>query len=285
MKKLFAVALAALMIAGMFAGCSGSGSSETTAAPAETTAAPETAVETTAAAETAAAETAAASMTLEAGKLLMSTNAAFPPYEMTTDDGGFAGIDVEIAGAIAEKLGLELEILDMDFDAALLAVQQNKSDIVMAGVSVTDDRLLVMNFSDTYTTAVQVIIVKEGSEVTADTLGDYMIGTQRGTTGNIYCTDDYGDDHVLAYDNGATAVQALMNGQVDAVVIDSAPAEEFVAANPGLAILETEYVTEEYAIGMNKSNTALLDAVNAALEELTADGTVQAIIDKYISAK
>lgn len=281
MKKLFAVALAALMIAGMFAGCSGSGSSETTAAPAETTAAPETAVETTAAAETAAA----ASMTLEAGKLLMSTNAAFPPYEMTTDDGGFAGIDVEIAGAIAEKLGLELEILDMDFDAALLAVQQNKSDIVMAGVSVTDDRLLVMNFSDTYTTAVQVIIVKEGSEVTADTLGDYMIGTQRGTTGNIYCTDDYGDDHVLAYDNGATAVQALMNGQVDAVVIDSAPAQEFVAANPGLTILETEYVTEEYAIGMNKSNTALLDAVNAALEELTADGTVQAIIDKYISAK
>lgn len=281
MKKLFAVALAALMIAGMFAGCSGSGSSETTAAPAETTAAPETAVETTAAAETAAA----ASMTLEAGKLLMSTNAAFPPYEMTTDDGGFAGIDVEIAGAIAEKLGLELEILDMDFDAALLAVQQNKSDIVMAGVSVTDDRLLVMNFSDTYTTAVQVIIVKEGSEVTADTLGDYMIGTQRGTTGNIYCTDDYGDDHVLAYDNGATAVQALMNGQVDAVVIDSAPAQEFVAANPGLTILETEYVTEEYAIGMNKSNTALLGAVNAALEELTADGTVQAIIDKYISAK
>lgn len=280
MKKLFAVALAALMIAGMFAGCSGSGSSETTAAPAETTAAPETAVETTA-----ATETAAASMTLEAGKLLMSTNAAFPPYEMTTDDGGFAGIDVEIAGAIAEKLGLELEILDMDFDAALLAVQQNKSDIVMAGVSVTDDRLLVMNFSDTYTTAVQVIIVKEGSEVTADTLGDYMIGTQRGTTGNIYCTDDYGDDHVLAYDNGATAVQALMNGQVDAVVIDSAPAQEFVAANPGLTILETEYVTEEYAIGMNKSNTALLDAVNAALEELTADGTVQAIIDKYISAK
>lgn len=285
MKKLFAVALAALMIAGMFAGCSGSGSSETTAAPAETTAAPETAVDTTAATETAAAETAAASMTLEAGKLLMSTNAAFPPYEMTTDDGGFAGIDVEIAGAIAEKLGLELEILDMDFDAALLAVQQNKSDIVMAGVSVTDDRLLVMNFSDTYTTAVQVIIVKEGSEVTADTLGDYMIGTQRGTTGNIYCTDDYGDDHVLAYDNGATAVQALMNGQVDAVVIDSAPAQEFVAANPGLTILETEYVTEEYAIGMNKSNTALLDAVNAALEELTADGTVQAIIDKYISAK
>ena len=223
--------------------------------------------------------------TVVAGKLTMATNATFPPYEMTTDDGGFAGIDVEIAGAIAEKLGLELEILDMDFDAALLAVQQNKSDIVMAGVSVTDDRLLVMNFSDTYTTAVQVIIVKEGSEVTADTLGDYMIGTQRGTTGNIYCTDDYGDDHVLAYDNGATAVQALMNGQVDAVVIDSAPAEEFVAANPGLAILETEYVTEEYAIGMNKINTALLDAVNAALQELTADGTIQAIIDKYISAK
>ena len=142
-----------------------------------------------------------------------------------------------------------------------------------------------MNFSDSYSTGVQVVIVPEGSDVTIDNLGEKMIGTQRATTGYIYASGDYGEDHVTAYDNGASAVQALMNGQVDCVIIDSAPAQEFVAANAGLTILDTEYITEHYAIGMNKDNTALLDAVNAALAELTADGTVQAIVDKYISAE
>ena len=227
--------------------------------------------------------------TVESGKLIMSTNAAFPPYEMTTDDGGFEGIDVEIAGAIAGKLGLTLVVDDMDFDAALLAVQQGKSDIVMAGVSVTEDRKLVMDFSNSYATGVQVVIVKEGSDVTMDNLGEKMIGTQRGTTGYIYASDSpenggYGEDHVTAYDNGAAAVQALLNGQVDCVIIDSAPAQEYVAANPGLALLEGNWVEEQYAIGMNKGNTELVNAVNKALEELTADGTVQKIIDKYINA-
>ena len=276
MKKMFAVVLAALMVAALFAGC-GSSSTATTA-PATTASATEAAApETTAAA--------AAFTTIESGKLIMSTNAAFPPYEMVADDGSFEGIDVEIAGAIAEKLGLELVVDDMDFDAALLAVQQGKSDIVMAGVTVNEDRELVMNFSDTYSKGVQVVIVKEGSDVTLDNLGDQMIGTQRGTTGYIYASGDYGEDHVTAYDDGASAVQALANGQVDCVIIDSAPAEAFVAANPGLAILDTEYTVEDYAIGLNKDNTALLDAVNAALAELTADGTVQAIVDKYITAE
>ena len=279
MKKIFSIALAVLMVCGMFAGCGSSAEEtqapETTAAAAETTAA---AAETTVAAE-------AAFTTIEEGKLIMSTNAAFPPYEMVADDGSFEGIDVEVAGAIAAKLGLELVVDDMDFDAALLAVQQNKSDMVMAGVTVTEDRQLVMNFSDSYATGVQVIIVPEGSDVTIDNLGEKMIGTQRATTGYIYASGDYGEDHVTAYDNGASAVQALMNGQVDCVIIDSAPAEAFVAANAGLTILDTEYITENYAIGMNKDNTALLDAVNAALAELIADGTVQSIVDKYISAE
>lgn len=223
-------------------------------------------------------------LTIVDGKLTMSTNAQFPPYEMTTDDGGFEGIDVEIATAIAEKLGLELDILDMDFDSALLAVQQGKSDIVMAGVTVNDDRLLVMDFSTSYANGVQVVIVKEGSDITIDNMGEGLIGTQRGTTGNIYCTDDYGEEHVVAYDDGFTAVQALVNGQVDCVVIDNAPAQEFVKNNAGLAILDTEYANEDYAIGVNKGNSALLDAINGALEELIADGTVQSIIDKYIPA-
>ena len=280
MKKIFAIVLAALMVAGMFAGCGNS--AEETQAPETTAAAAET---TAAAAETTEAAEAAAFTTIEEGKLIMSTNAAFPPYEMVADDGSFEGIDVEVCGAIAEKLGLELVVDDMDFDAALLAVQQNKSDVVMAGVTVTEDRMMVMNFSDSYATGVQVIIVAEGSDVTIDNLGEKMIGTQRATTGNIYATDDYGEDHVTAYDNGASAVQALMSGQVDCVIIDSAPAQAFVDANPGLAILDTEYVTENYAIGINKDNTALVEAINGALAELIADGTVQSIVDKYISAE
>ena len=280
MKKIFALTLAVLMVASLLAGCGAKETAETTAAAAEATAA--------AAVETAAAE--AAFTTIEEGKLIMSTNAAFPPYEAVADDGSFEGIDVEVAGAIAEKLGLELIVDDMDFDAALLAVQQNKSDIVMAGVTVTEDRQMVMNFSDSYATGVQVVIVKEGSDVTMDNLGEKMIGCQRGTTGYIYASDSpenggYGEDHVTAFDNGASAVQALMNGQVDCVIIDSAPAAEFVAANAGLTILEGAWVEEFYAIGMNKDNAALLDAVNTALAELTADGTVQAIVDKYISAE
>ena len=223
--------------------------------------------------------------TVETGKLTMATNAAFPPYEMTTDAGDFEGIDIETAQAIADKLGLELQIDDMDFDAALLSVQQGKADIVMAGVTVTDERKAVMDFSDSYATGIQSIIVPEGSDIASpDDLAGKKIGTQRGTTGYIYCSDDFGDDAVVAYDDGLTAVQALKNGQVDAVVIDNAPATEYVAANPGLVILDTSYAEEDYAIGMAKGS-ALEDAVNAALEELKADGTLQSIVDKYITAE
>ena len=222
--------------------------------------------------------------TVVAGKLTMATNATFPPYEMTTDSGEIEGIDVDTAKAIAEKLGLELQIDDMDFDAALLSVQQGKADIVMAGVTVTDERKAVMDFSDSYATGIQSIIVPEDSDIASpDDLAGKKIGTQRGTTGYIYCSDDFGEDSVVAYDNGLTAVQALNNGQVDAVVIDDAPAKEYVAANPGLKVLDTSYAEEDYAIGMAKGS-ALEDAVNKALEELKADGTLQSIVDKYINA-
>ncbi len=255
------------------------GSSSSTASSAASSAA--------ASSEAASSSAAAAELTtVEAGKLTMATNAAFPPYEMTTDTGAFEGIDIETAQAIADKLGLELQIDDMDFDAALLSVQQGKADIVMAGVTVTDERLAVMDFSDSYATGIQSVIVPENSDIaTIDDLSGKKIGTQRGTTGYIYCSDDFGDDAVIAYDNGLTAVQALNNGQVDAVVIDNAPAKEFVAANPGLKILDTSYAEEDYAIGMAKGNTALEDAVNAALEELKSDGTLQSIVDKYIVAE
>lgn len=281
MKKILALVLALCMVFAL-AAC-GEAASDPTDAPESEAPASEAPASEAPASE--APEGDGTFTTIVEGKLTMSTNAQFPPYEMTTDDGGFEGIDVEIATAIAEKLGLELDILDMDFDSALLAVQQGKSDIVMAGVTVNEDRQLVMDFTDSYATGVQVIIVKEGSDVTIDNMGEGLIGTQRGTTGNIYCTDNYGEEHVMAYDDGFTAVQALMNGQVDCVVIDNAPAQEFVKNNPGLTILDTEYANEDYAIGLNKGNTALLDAINTALNELISDGTVQTIIDKYIPAE
>ena len=277
MKKLSAMLMAGAMMMSL-AACGSSASSASSEAVSSEAASSEVA--------SSEAASAAELTTVTPGKLTMSTNAAFPPYESTDDNGNFVGIDIDVATAIAEKLGLELQVDDMDFDAALLAAQNGKSDLVMAGVTVTEDRQLVMDFSDSYATGIQSIIVKEDSDVaTPDDLADKMIGTQRGTTGYIYCSDDFGDEHVTPYDDGLTAVQALVNGQVDAVVIDNAPAKEFVAANPGLKILDTAYAEEDYAIGVAKGNTAMLDAINGALEELKNDGTLQAIIDKYIKAE
>ena len=283
MKKLTALLMGTAMVLSL-AACGGSASSAASSEAASSEAV--SSEETSEAASEENTDEAAALTTVNAGKLTMSTNAAFPPYEMTTDSGDFEGIDIDVAAAIAEKLGLELQVDDMDFDAALLAAQSGKSDIVMAGVTVTDERQKVMDFSDTYAEGIQSIIVPEDSDIaSADDLAGKIIGTQRGTTGYIYCTDDFGEDSVVAYDDGLTAVQALNNGQVDAVVIDNAPAKEFVAANPGLKILDTAYAQEDYAIGVAKGNTELLNAINGALEELQADGTLQSIVDKYIKAE
>ena len=276
MKKVLCLALGLAMSLSLLAACSGGGS----ASPSPSASAP---------APSASAPAESGLTTVEAGKLHMSTNAAFPPYEMVKDDGTFEGIDVEVAGAIAQKLGLELVVDDMGFDAALLAAQNGQSDIVMAGVSVTPDRQEVMDFSDSYATGIQVVIVKEGSDVTMDNLSEKMIGCQKATTGYLYASDTpenggYGEDHVIAYETGALAVEALKNGQVDCVIIDNEPAKAYVAANEGLTILETPWVEEDYAIGMKKGNTALLEAVNAAMTELKADGTFQAIVDRYITA-
>ena len=286
MKKALSLMTAAALVLSL-AACGSTASSAASPEAASPEAASSDAASSEAASSEAASETETAELsTVEPGKLIMSTNAAFPPYEMTTDSGEFEGIDIETAQAIADKLGLELQIDDMDFDAALLAVQQGKADMVMAGVTVTDERQNVMDFTDSYATGIQSIIVKEDSDIASvDDLAGKKIGTQRGTTGYLYCSDDFGDENVVAYDNGLTAVQMLNNGQVDCVVIDNAPAKEFIAANPGLKLLDTAYVEESYAIGVGKGNTELKDAINTALEELKADGTLQAIVDKYITAE
>ncbi len=222
----------------------------------------------------------------KAETLTMGTNASFPPYEYVDDNGKIVGIDAEIAQAIADKLGMKLEIKDMEFESLVPAVKAKSIDLALAGMTVNEERKQSVNFSDSYSTGVQVVIVKENSEIkTVDDLKGKKIGVQAGTTSDTYCTDDFGEENVKQFSNGSLAVAALANGQVDCVVIDNEPAKNYVAANSGLKILDTEYVTEDYAIAISKDNDELLKKVNNALKELKDDGTVDKIIGKYIKAE
>ena len=224
--------------------------------------------------------------------LSMATNAEFPPYEYVEGE-DVVGIDVDIAQAIADKLGMELKVDNMNFDSIIPAITSGKDAIGVAGMTVTDERKKNVDFTDSYATGVQVVIVREDSKITdvkdLTTKGaDNTIGVQLGTTGDIYCTSDIQDKgfgKVQQFNKGADAVQALVSGKIDCVVIDNQPAKEFVKANKGLKILDTEYVTEDYAIAVAKDNTKLKDKINGALNELKADGTIQKILDKYIKAK
>ena len=291
MKKLLAMTMALAMVLGLAACGNGGGSSSSAggSSASQSDASGSQGDASTGSGSTGGEAVDLSDVLVEPGKLIMSTNAAFPPYEMVADGEGvyqgYEGIDVEIAVALADKLGLELQIDDMDFDAALMAVQNNAADVMLAGLSYREDRDEVVDFSDSYATGIQVVIVPEGSEVTLENVGEYMIGTQRGTTGFQYATDDYGQDHVIGYDNGATAVQELLNGTIDAVIIDNEPAKAYVAANEGLTILDGAWVEEDYCAAVDEGNTVLLDAINAALNEMITDGTVQTIVDKYITAE
>ena len=231
--------------------------------------------------------------TADGGVLRMGTNATFPPYEFTDENGEVAGIDAEIAAAVAEKLGMELDITDMAFESLIPALQAGTIDIVLAGMTVDPERADQVNFTDSYATGVQAVIVPENSDIApveqedgslAVDLTGKTIGVQTGTTGDLYCTDDYGQENVKQFDNGPLAVAALVNGQIDCVVIDQEPAKNYVAANEGLKILDTAYANEDYAAAISKDNTELLEQVNAAMQELKDDGTLQSIIDKYITA-
>ena len=287
-KKIVSVMLCAAMATTVLAGCGSSNTASTDAAAEETTedVEAEATKEEAEDAEAAEAATDAAEVTtVEPGVLTMGTNATFPPYEYKDGD-DVVGIDAEIAQALADKLGLQLEIVDMDFDSLVASVQSGKIDMSLAGMTVTEERKQNVDFTDSYATGVQVIIVKEDSDIaSADDLEGKLIGVQQGTTGHLYCADDFGEDNVIPYANGATAVQALLQGKVDCVVIDQEPAKAFVEANEGLKILETAYTTEDYAAAVSKDNPALTAALNSALQELKDDGTIQGILDKYIKAE
>lgn len=219
------------------------------------------------------------------GTLVMATNATFPPYEYV-DGEDYAGIDVELAQAIADELGMELEIQDIDFNSIIPAIESGKADVGIAGMTKTPEREKNVNFSESYATGIQSIVVKEDSSIAdPDDLAGVKIGVQESTTGHIYCEGDYGADNVIAYTTGANAIEALKTGKVDAVVIDNQPAKEFVKANEGLKVLDTDYVEEEYAIAIAKDNEELLEKVNGVIEQMKEDGSLQAILDKYIKAE
>ncbi len=239
----------------------------------------------------------------KADTLDMATNAAFPPYEFK-DGETFKGIDIEIAGLIAEKLGMELKIHDVEFGSIVAGVQSGKFDMGIAGMTVTDERKEKVNFSDTYAKGVQVVIVKEDCEYAS--FEDFYteikddapqgvkegikIGVQQDTTGDIYSSDEpknwgFGEDNVIRYKTGADAVQALISGKVTAVIIDNEPAKSFVEGNKGLKIMDATYVEEDYAIAIAKENTELLEKINKALDELEQEGKLAEIIEKYIPSK
>lgn len=256
MKKIITLVLTLAMVIGCFAGCGD--------------------------------ESKTASTSSEESKkiLVMGTNATFPPYEYVDDNGKIIGIDAEIAAAVAEKMGMELDIRDMEFDSLVTAVANKTIDIALAGLTVSEERKLSVDFSDTYATGVQVVIVKEDSAIKSiDDLKGKKIGVQAGTTGDIYCTEDFGQDYVKQYSSGALAVAALKNGQVDCVVIDDEPAKNFVKVNEGLKVLDTEYAVEDYAAAISKENTELKDNFNKALKELKDEGKLAEIINKYIPAE
>ncbi len=270
MKKFLSLVLATMMLACCFVACGD---------VAETTA--DTTVADTTVADTTAAETEENVKTI-----IMATNAYFQPYEYYEGD-KIVGIDAEIAAAIAEKLGMELVISDMAFDSIITAVMEGKADFGMAGMTVTEERLKSINFSSSYANGVQSIIVKEDSAIKSvdDLYADgasYKVGVQLATTGDIYSSDDFGEENVKRFSNGNEAVLALTKGDVDCVIIDNEPAKALVAENAGLIILDTAYADEDYAICVSKENTELLENINAAIDALTADGTIDAIVAKYI---
>ena len=260
-NKLIALALCLVLAIGCLAACGGG--SQSAAAPAAAPAA-------------------------ESAKVLkVATNVAFPPYEYY-DNEKAVGIDVDILQAICDKLGYTMELSDMEFGSIITAVASGKVDVGFGAITITEERAKSVHFTTSYSTGIQSVIVKEDSPIASvdDLYGDdIIIGVQQDTTGDIYATGDFGEEHIARFNKGADAVQALITGKCSAVIIDNSPAETFVAQNKGLKILPTVYAEEEYGFEMSYDDEALYNEVNGALEELLKDGTVEKIVGTYIKAE
>jgi polar amino acid transport system substrate-binding protein len=275
MKKFVAILIAVAMCVMIFAACS----SETPAAS-ESASESAQASESATPEESASPEETAAAGSLdaikEAGKLVMLTNAAFPPYEYLGSDNKPAGVDVDMAQAIADEIGVELEVVDMDFDGLIPALIGGKGDMIAAGLTVTDERKESVDFSDTYADATQLIIVAADNEdiTGVDDLNGKIIGVQLGTTGDIYASDIEGAE-VSQYKTGLEAAMDLMNGKLDAVILDQLPAQNIVASNEEqLKLIDEPFTDEQYAIAVKKGDTDFLAVVNSVIAKLQDEGKV-----------
>ncbi|MCD2491411.1 ABC transporter substrate-binding protein [Lacrimispora sp. NSJ-141] len=274
MKKAAAVLLAGLMVLSMAACGNKEENKETTkTAGKETTKAAGT--ETTKAAEDSESES------KDSGKLIMATEAGFAPYEYTEDGETVMGVDVDIAQEIAKAMGKELEVQNMTFDGALLAVQQGKVDFAAAGISISPDREKQMDFSIEYTTSKQVVVVNKNANRVASTddlTADTVVGVQTGTVADIYCQDDLGTKDLKQYGKFMEAAMDLKNDKIDCIIMDALPAEEMVKENDDLAVLDKEVFTDRYAIAVKKGNTELLEQINEVLQKLVDEGKVEEFI-------
>ena len=299
MKKFLALLLAAVMTMSLLTACGSSETAETTetteSAEAEGAEAADEAESTEAetveaeVVETEEAEETAASEALADGVLTVGTNAEFPPFEYVDDNGEPDGFDIALIKAIGEKLGVEVEVENMEF-ASLVSSIGNKIDVAIAGMTVTDERKESVDFSNSYYEAVQYVILPADSDIaTADDLTGKTIGVQLGTTGDFIATDDIADSTVQQYNKAVDAVNDLINGRLDCVIVDKNPALVFESKFEGQVKAvdgaEFGFGTEEYAIALPKGDTALVDAVNAALEEIKADGTFDELVKTYIEAE
>ena len=277
MKKLLAVLLATVMTMSLLTACSSNKAAETTK-------------ETEATGTTEAAETteAAVSEALSDGVLTVGTNAEFPPFEYVDDNGEPDGFDMALIKAVGEKLGVTVEVVNMEF-ASLISSIGSKIDVAIAGMTVTDERKESVDFSDSYYEAVQYVILPEGSEIaTADDLKNKAIGVQLGTTGDFIASDIEGAT-VSQYNKAVDAVNDLINGRVDCVIIDKNPALVFEGKFEGQITAvdgaQFDFEPEQYAIAMPKGDAALVEQVNKALEEIKADGTFDELVKTYIEAE
>lgn len=278
-KKLAALFLAVAMTASLAACSQGSTSSSAASSKASSEASSSTDASSTA--------SVASLQTITGGTLTMSTNAEFEPFEYK-DNGKIVGIDVEIANKIAQKLNLKLKINDVDFDSLAMELQTNKCDFVAAGWSIKPDRQKNVDFSDVYYDASQAVIIPKGGaiKVPAD-LNGKTVGVQQGTTGDTYCTNEDGKSEVKVgkvkrYNKGPDAIMDLINGRIDAVVIDDFPATKYVQKNPDKIVKLNDALTnEQYAIGVKKGNKALLDVINGVLKDMKSSGEFDQIVSKY----
>ena len=311
MKKFTALLLAAVLATGLLTACGNGGAGENAAENAgqETTDTPDAAAgedaqdsgEENADAQEDSAEasgsedadgvdtqdgTEEVSPVLADGKLTVGTNAEFPPFEFVGDDGEPDGFDVALIKAIGEKLGVEVEMENMEFDA-LVASIGSKIDIAIAGMTVSDERKKSVDFSDPYYDALQYVILPEGSEIaTFDDLAGKTIGVQPGTTGDFIASDDVDGATVKQYNKGVDAVNDLVNGRLDCVIIDKNPALVFAGKFEGQLTAvdgaQFGFEVENYAIAIPKGDSALLNAVNGALKEIREDGTFDELVKTYI---